>query len=200
MELITKKDKDLINNALNKNNIQYDSNYIFHHSDVNRNNILDLKETSEAIDVIFRMQNMEPRKRNDFKINSEFLSLYDIQPKDNLYNINEFRQLNTDINAKIKEQNQTVESFVEGGYGGALNRPELIEGFTDKNKCCPQGFDLINGKCERVCVNCKYNNCNKHTQNIGQVYKYENNLKGLENKKINEDVIEYILSDIETQL
>lgn len=200
MELITKKDKDLINNALNKNNIQYDSNYIFHRIDRNRNNTLDPKEISDAIDIIFRIQNMEPGERKDYKINTDFISLHDNQPKDNLYNINEFRQLNTDINAKIKEQNQTVESFVEGGYGGPLNRPELIEGFTDKNNCCPQGFDMINGTCERVCVNCKYNNCNKHTQNIGQVYKYENNLKGLENKKINEDVIEYIFSDIETQL
>ena len=198
MDLIRKEDKDMILNAINKNQIKYDSNYIFHHNDINKNNTLDPKELSNAIDTIFKIKNIEPNRRNDFQINQEFVSLYDNKPKDNIYNINEFRRLNTDINSKI-QNSKMVESFVEGGYGGSLNQPDSIEAFTDGEKCCPQGFDMINGKCERVCVNCKYSNCNKHSQNIGQVYKYENNLKGIENKKINDYVLEYILSDIDNQ-
>lgn len=198
MDLIRKGDKDMILNAINKNQVKYDSNYVFHRNDSNRNNTLDPKELSIAIDTIFKINNIEPSKRNDFKINTDFISLHDNEPKDNIYNINEFRRLNTDINSKI-QSSKIVETFVEGGYGGSLNRRDSIEAFTDGEKCCPQGFDLIDGKCERVCVNCKYNNCNKHSQNIGQVYKYENNLKGIGNKKINDDVIEYIFSDIGVQ-
>ena len=103
----------MILNAINKNQVKYDSNYVFHRNDSNRNNTLDPKELSIAIDTIFKINNMEPSRRNDFKINAEFISLYDNEPKDNIYNINEFRKLNTDINAKIQRP-KNVETFVEG--------------------------------------------------------------------------------------
>ena len=100
--------------------------------------------------------------------------------------------------ADKKSPGNQVESFVEGSYGGSINGKELvIEGFKNGGNCCPQGSDLIDGVCQRVCVNCKYNNCDTQSHNIGQVYDYESNHKALESKKSNDIVLEYIFSGID---
>lgn len=87
---------------------------------------------------------------------------------------------------------KVIEGFSEEGGLPA----ELIEPFTDGEKCCPEGQDLIDGKCKQVCINCKYNNCRKHSENIGQVFDYQKT-KEHTDKKINDDILEYIISEID---
>lgn len=97
-------------------------------------------------------------------------------------NLNELETLFNNMVKYIEKHNDIKENF--------------IEGFTDQRKCCPDGFDLINGKCEKVCINCKFNNCNKESQNLGQVFQ-DKNKKALEVNKENEEILDYIFSSID---
>lgn len=180
---------------------------------VNSNNPdknLNLFEVSKSVNKIF--ENFDdkvdkyPHKKNQLNMNEVKLLYSNIM--DNLIigsPILEKGPIEHAINkSKITPESKPrpttgkqIESFVEGGYGGNINEKELvIEGFENGGKCCPQGFDLIDGECKKVCINCKYNNCDTKSHNIGQVYNYENNKKALENKKSNDDVLEYIFSEI----
>ena len=57
-----------------------------------------------------------------------------------------------------------------GAIGKKLNKKmeeKPIEGFTN---CCPDGMTMVNGQCIEVCQNCKYNDCNFGSSNLGDFY------------------------------
>lgn len=163
--------------------------------------LLNQYEMINIIEQMFKDNNIQKNQQNR-KVFTDYKK-HDTN-KDNYFNQSEFSDFFNHFNDNYITQTTTtpirsIEPFVEGGYGGSYNEngEGIIEPFSSGDNCCPQGFDMINGNCQRVCINCKYNNCNKHSQNIGQVYGYENNKKGISNKKNNEDVLEYIFSELD---
>lgn len=191
-------------------NVFSDSNDYFHTFDVTSSmkvpphvpdRLLNQYEMINIIEQMFKDNNIQKNQQNK-KVFTDYKK-HDTN-KDNYFNQSEFSNFFNHFNNNYVTQttttpNRSIEPFVEGGYGGNYKEKEegIIEPFSSGDNCCPQGFDMINGNCERVCINCKYNNCNKHSQNIGQVYGYENNKKGISNKKNNEDVLEYIFSELD---
>ena len=191
-------------------NVFSDSNDYFHTFDVTSSTkvpphvpdkLLNQYEMINIIEQMFKDNNIQKNQQNR-KVFTDYKK-HDTN-KDNYFNQSEFSNFFNQFNNNYVTQttttpNRSIEPFVEGGYGGSYKEKEegIIEPFSSGDNCCPQGFDMINGNCERVCINCKYNNCNKHSQNIGQVYGYENNKKGISNKKNNEDVLEYIFSELD---
>ena len=95
---------------------------------------------------------------------------------------------------------EIIEPFVEGGGGGLLNQKDsiVIEAFSNKEGCCPQGQDIVDGVCKKVCINCKYNNCDHSSRNIGQIFDYIKEDKPVKNDKVDNDVFQYIITDIDT--
>tara|TARA_Y100000768_G_C23589138_1_gene500722 strand:+ start:254 stop:595 length:342 start_codon:yes stop_codon:yes gene_type:complete len=71
--------------------------------------------------------------------------------------------------------------------------PTIIEGFQDN--CCPDGHTFSNDKCQKVCINCKYNDCDKGSGNRGTLYDYTlHDKKGIKNKKMDDDIFTYIFT------
>lgn len=191
-------------------NVFSDPNDYFHTFDVTSSTkvplhvpdkLLNQYEMINIIEQMFKDNNIQKNQQNR-KVFTDYKK-HDTN-KDNYFNQSEFSDFFNHFNDNYVTQttttpNRSIEPFVEGGYGGSYKEKEesIIEPFSSGDSCCPQGFDMINGNCVRVCINCKYNNCNKHSQNIGQVYGYENNKKGISNKKNNEDVLEYIFSELD---
>ena len=71
-----------------------------------------------------------------------------------------------------------------------------IEGFTSNSNCCPDGTTSVNNTCVEVCKNCKYNDCNYGSSNLGYLYNNDNlNSEKKENKnlKFSEDIFNYIV-------
>lgn len=101
------------------------------------------------------------------------------------------------IELAMVNKNKIKEGFVEGDGQIELINKDKIEGFTSGEECCPDGYDKINNECKKVCLNCKYNNCQIHSQNIGQVYNYEENKKAIFNSKMNDDIFDYFISEID---
>ena len=81
---------------------------------------------------------------------------------------------------------------------GALEKKDVVEGFS--SNCCPDGTTNINNNCVQVCKNCKYNDCNTGSSNIGNFYKFPVNAaddkKGIKNMNDNEQLFNYIVLDV----
>lgn len=76
----------------------------------------------------------------------------------------------------------------------SLEKKEVIEGFS--SNCCPDGTTSVNNECVKVCINCKYNDCNHGSENLGNFYNYSTDTK--EKKHLNEDelMFNYIVLDV----
>ena len=93
----------------------------------------------------------------------------------------------------IAKQYIQIEGFVDGEDDGP--KVNLIEGFTDKNNCCPDGYKNENGNCKRVCINCKYNECNMGNGNIGKHFRTSNkDKKSMINVEMDNNIFNYIVS------
>ena len=80
----------------------------------------------------------------------------------------------------------------------ALEKKDVVEGFS--SNCCPDGTTNINNNCVQVCKNCKYNDCNTGSSNIGNFYKSpvitDDDKKGIKNMNDNEQLFNYIVLDV----
>jgi hypothetical protein len=83
---------------------------------------------------------------------------------------------------------------------GALEKKPVVEGFS--SNCCPDGTTNINNNCLEVCKNCKYNDCNFGSSNIGTFYNLNlnsfgtgDNKKEIQNMNENENIFNYIVYD-----
>ena len=101
---------------------------------------------------------------------------------------------------------EIIEGFVEGGNFGNYNSKTLdnhilnIEPYKDFIECCPDGHKKIDGDCKEICVNCKYNECERGSGNIGNMYYPINenkNDKIEECNKIDDSIFTYIVTDID---
>ena len=73
----------------------------------------------------------------------------------------------------------------------------LIEPFQNTNNmCCPDGHTLINGKCSQICTNCKYNDCEKGSGNIGVYYKEKFGNKAKIHQEMDTEMFNYIVNEI----
>ena len=77
----------------------------------------------------------------------------------------------------------------------ALEKKEVVEGFS-LNECCPDGTTNINNQCVKVCKNCKYNDCNYGSSNIGNFYGLPMDKKEKENLLSDEQIFNYIVIDV----
>jgi hypothetical protein len=79
----------------------------------------------------------------------------------------------------------------------SLEKKVVVEGFS--SNCCPDGTTKVNNHCVEVCNNCKYNDCNYGSSNIGNFFykkpfpvdKKENN-----NLILDEHIFNYIVLDV----
>ena len=79
----------------------------------------------------------------------------------------------------------------------SLEKKVVVEGFS--SNCCPDGTTKVNNHCLEVCNNCKYNDCNYGSSNIGNFFykkpvpvdKKENN-----NLILDEHIFNYIVLDV----
>ena len=77
----------------------------------------------------------------------------------------------------------------------ALEKKDVVEGFS--SNCCPDGTTKMNGNCVRVCNNCKYNDCNYGSSNVGQVfYQRPVDKKEKNNLFLDELIFNYIVLDV----
>tara|TARA_Y100001935_G_scaffold207787_2_gene177208 strand:- start:4025 stop:4399 length:375 start_codon:yes stop_codon:yes gene_type:complete len=80
----------------------------------------------------------------------------------------------------------------------ALEKKDVVEGFS--SNCCPDGTTNINNNCVQICKNCKYNDCNTGSSNIGNFYKSPviaaDDKKGIKNMNDNEQLFNYIILDV----
>ena len=77
----------------------------------------------------------------------------------------------------------------------ALEKKEVVEGFS-LNECCPDGTTNINNQCVKVCKNCKYNDCNYGSSNIGNFYGLPMDKKEKTNLISDEQIFNYIVIDV----
>ena len=75
----------------------------------------------------------------------------------------------------------------------SLEKKEVVEGFT--SNCCPDGTTNINNNCVKVCNNCKVNDCNYGSSNIGHFYQYYSDKKEKKNIKLDQEIFNYIVLD-----
>ena len=82
-----------------------------------------------------------------------------------------------------------------GAIGKKLNKKmeEKPEGFTN---CCPDGMTMVNGQCIEVCQNCKYNDCNFGSSNLGGFYSRPFDGKESKNLKDDREIFNYIVLDV----
>jgi len=83
-----------------------------------------------------------------------------------------------------------------GAIGKKLNKKmeeKPIEGFTN---CCPDGMTMVNGQCVEVCQNCKYNDCNFGSSNLGDFYSRPFDGKERKNLKDDREIFNYIVIDV----
>ena len=80
----------------------------------------------------------------------------------------------------------------------SLEKKYVVEGFS--SNCCPDGTTNINNNCVQICKNCKYNDCNTGSSNIGNFYnlqKYDtDDKKGNQNMNDSEQIFNYIVLDV----
>ena len=80
----------------------------------------------------------------------------------------------------------------------ALEKKDVVEGFS--SNCCPDGSTNINNNCVHICKNCKYNDCNTGSSNIGNFYNSpvfdDDDKKGIKNMNDNEQLFNYIVFDV----
>ena len=76
----------------------------------------------------------------------------------------------------------------------ALEKKDVIEGFS--SNCCPDGSTGVNNTCVEVCQNCKYNDCNHGSSNIGYLYNKAVDKKEDKNLKSDEGIFNYIVLDV----
>ena len=77
----------------------------------------------------------------------------------------------------------------------ALEKKDVIEGFT--SNCCPDGTTKKSNDCLRVCNNCKYNDCNYGSSNLGNLfYKTPVDKKERNNLISDEQIFNYIVIDV----
>lgn len=77
-------------------------------------------------------------------------------------------------------------------------KENIEEGFT--SNCCPDGTTNVGNSCVRICNNCKYNDCNYGSSNIGGIFSQKNTVSGkkeLDNLKNNENIFNYIFIDVQ---
>ena len=84
-------------------------------------------------------------------------------------------------------------SKVSKKLNDALEKKEVVEGFT--SNCCPDGTTNINNNCVKVCNNCKVNDCNSGSSNIGNFYQYYSDKKEKKNLTSDEEIFNYIITD-----
>ena len=77
----------------------------------------------------------------------------------------------------------------------ALEKKEVVEGFS-LNECCPDGTTNINNQCVKVCKNCKYNDCEKGSGNIGVYYKEKFGNKAKIHQEMDTEMFNYIVNEI----
>lgn len=109
------------------------------------------------------------------------------------------------ISKKINNQLEKKE-----GFTNLLNKTSayiqeknggVVEGFS--SGCCPDGTTNINNTCQKICKNCKYNDCNYGSLNIGQsfassTFGTKDSLKGVKNMHVNEELFNYVINDFTT--
>ena len=130
---------------------------------------------------------------------NKLLEIYDNCEYVDLESENAVEMLRVCSNSIMKVLN--IEGFVEGGAGGLIkDNNNLLEGFTDK-VCCPDGFKNINGACERVCINCKYNDCTQGSGNIGKFFPSDtSNEKAKKEASMDDNIFNYIIINPDTGL
>ena len=85
-------------------------------------------------------------------------------------------------------------NVISNKLNNALEKEDVIEGFS--SKCCPDGTTNIDDNCVKVCINCKYNDCNYGSSNLGNVfYKYPTDKKEMDNLNVDEQIFNYIVID-----
>ena len=93
------------------------------------------------------------------------------------------------LNKYIKNDNKLIEGFV--------NFEDNIQ-FFNNGTCCPDGTTFENGECNRLCINCKYNDCDNSSSNIGVRYNYDKtiNKNAILNQNIDDEMVAYIFGDV----
>jgi len=77
---------------------------------------------------------------------------------------------------------------------GELESKGGVEGFSQN--CCPDGTTGVNGTCVEVCQNCDYNDCSYGSRNRGLLYGKPVDKKEYKNRKLDEDIFNYIVYDV----
>lgn len=77
----------------------------------------------------------------------------------------------------------------------SLEKKDVIEGFYSKS-FCPDGTTSVNNMCVEVCQNCKYNDNNFGSSNLGYLYNRGVDKKEIKNLKNDEEIFNYIVIDV----
>lgn len=123
-------------------------------------------------------------------------SFYGIKLYEDLKNMSDCLYVDLDSESSDKMLYKCSDA-VSKKLNDALEKKEVVEGFS--SNCCPDGTTKVNHQCVEVCNNCKYNDCNYGSSNIGNFFykkpvpvdKKENN-----NLNLDENIFNYIVVDV----
>ena len=123
-------------------------------------------------------------------------SFYGIKIYEDLKNMSDCLYVDLDSESSDKMLYKCSDA-ISKKINDSLEKKVVVEGFS--SNCCPDGTTKVNNHCVEVCNNCKYNDCNYGSSNIGNFFykkpvpvdKKEHN-----NLILDEHIFNYIVSDV----
>jgi hypothetical protein len=123
-------------------------------------------------------------------------SFYGIKLYEDLKNMSDCLYVDLDSESSDKMLYKCSDA-VSKKLNNALEKKAVVEGFS--SNCCPDGTTKVNNQCVEVCNNCKFNDCNYGSSNIGNFF-YKKPVpvdkKEKNNLNLDENIFNYIVVDV----